>query len=91
MVFEYRIGQVIPSSGYAISFTNFCQLLAVDGWSQAVHPALEKLLNCRIEKQDTQFVLKQDDGASIPLEAAHLAIQSDPAKRGEVYSAAMNL
>ncbi|MES2934936.1 MAG: hypothetical protein V4805_15765 [Pseudomonadota bacterium] len=91
LVLEYGIGQAISDSGYAISFTDFCNLLAVDGWWQAAHPVVARMLHCAIEKLHNKFVLKQDDGALIPLEIAHLSIQSDPVKQREMYGVAMNL
>ena len=58
---------------------------------EAVDPLVKELLGCSIERTETGLRLVDEDGSLIPLEAAHLEIQSNDEMRGRIYNVAMNL
>jgi hypothetical protein len=88
---KYRLGQSIHSSAYAITFRDFCRLVNDKDTIQTAHPLLARLLDCTVVPFSGRFVLKQPDGALIPLEAAHLHSQSDPVNQRALYGLAMDL
>src|SRR5690349_15693844 len=69
VLLQYRSGQSIPASGYAITFRDFCGLIDYDGWRQKAHPVLAELLDCTIDLAiDGRFLLRDSHGALIPRE-----------------------
>jgi hypothetical protein len=74
-----------------MTFSNFKQLLTYPAYFEAVDPLVKELLGCSIERMETAVRLVDEDGSLIPLEAAHLEIQSNDEMRGRIYNVAMDL
>lgn len=87
----YRLGQTIPTHGYEITFRDFCRLVQEDSTAAQVHPLIAEMLDCTVDHYAGHPVLKQRGGVLIPLEVAHLLIQSDPIKQRRLYNRAMDL
>ena len=88
---DYRNGQSIPPNGYGVTFQDFCRLVDDGDTSAIAHPVIAGLLECRVERYADRFVLRQTGSVLIPFEAAHLLIQSDPAKQYKLYDLTMVL
>jgi hypothetical protein len=87
---SYREGQEIPNIEYSISFRAFKQLLTDAPYSKAIDPIVKKLLGCSIQRTEAGVKLVGEDGSLIPLEVAHLEIQSDRDSQRIIYGAAMD-
>jgi len=87
----YRLDQPIPYTEFNVKFSDFKHLILDGVYSEGIHPLVEELLGCSVQRTETGIVLAAEDGSLIPLEVAHLEIQMNTVSRGKLYSAAMNL
>lgn len=76
------------SEGYAVTFQDFCLLLADEEAMKKTKPVLEKLLDCSVERFSDRYVLKRK-GMLVPFEIAHLNLQLDADKQREFYNLTM--
>src|SRR5262245_56301327 len=87
---KYRTGQSIPEIGYSITFRELRQLLTDEAYSKDIDPIVEKLLNCSVDRSGSRVRLAAEDGSLIPMEIAHLEIQSNSDSQRVMYGAAMD-
>jgi len=91
IILAYRNGQSIGPTGWEVTFADFCRLIDDNYNSQVTHPRIAQLLDCIIVPMEGRFVLRQQTGTLLPLEAAHFLIQSDPDKQRSLYDLAMDV
>lgn len=87
---HYREGHEIPNTEYSISFSEFKSLITYEPYSDNVDSIVKNMLNCSIQRTNTEVKLVVEDGSLIPLEAAHFEIQLNNSAQRDIYNAAMN-
>jgi hypothetical protein len=84
-------GAVYPSTGFAITFLDFDQLVRATDRKHAVGRLLERWFGHQIQGVGDSVVVRSRRGESVDLVNLHLEIQKDSEKQRQLYGIAMAL
>jgi len=79
------------STGYEITFSDFCLLLSYPDHRPHVAPLISRWFDCEIAPTDDGFVLRDSRGVEVSPQTVHEAIQADHDRQYSIYQTAMSL
>ena len=78
-------------TGYEITFSDFCQLLAYPDNRPHVAPLISRWFGYEVVPTDDGFVLRDPRGVEVSPQTVHEAIQADHDRQYSIYQTAMSL